>query len=162
MNPDKMLAMLKQMMYRGLPSCKDMLSKAGGQGPELLQHAIQIGKSDIVNYLLDVVGVDPTDVPSKIEVDVTQRDKNELYRKSPYIIQAACSGNFETLKAFLNTEKCDIDSRGHIVLSRSRLNAVSSNVVGAAAYFGKPKLLNKVLNIMDEKAVNEPATEEKD
>ena len=68
----------------------------------------------------------------------------------------------ETLKAFSNREECDIESRGHIVLSKVRKNAVSSNVIGAAAYYGKGKLLSKVINILDDKFVDEPAIEESD
>jgi len=130
--------------------------------PELLQYAVAVGKSDMVNFMLDDLGVDPTDVPSKLECDMNANDNTQLYRKSPYIIQAACSGNFETLKAFSNRDSCDIESRGHFILSKVRMNSVSSNVLGAAAYHGKGKLLSKVIQILDEKFVNEPATEESD
>merc|ERR1712226_1643148 len=118
-----------------------MGSSSPANHPELLQHAIAIGKSDIVNFMLDTLGADPSIVPVKLDLDMfaSARGKNELYRQSPFIIQAAASGNWETFKAFSNRDECDIETRGHIVLSRARFNAVSSNVIGAAAYFGKAK-----------------------
>ena len=79
------------------------------------------------------------------------------------MIQAAQSGNVETLKHLTNAGECDISARGHIVLSRSRLNSVTSNVIGAAAYYGKPKMLAKLLAILsDAEHINDKATEAKD
>ena len=72
-------------------------------------------------------------------------------------------GNVETLKQLTNAGECDITARGHIVLSRSRLNSVTSNVIGAAAYYGKPKMLEKLLAILsDPEHINDRATEAKD
>ena len=90
-------------------------------------------------------------------------DKNEVYRQTPYVIQAAQSGNSETLKHLTNDGECDLTDRGHIVLSRSRLNSVTSNVIGAAAYYGKPKMLSRLLQILsDAEHINDKATETKD
>ena len=90
-------------------------------------------------------------------------DKNEAYRQTPFVIQAAQSGNVETLKQLTNAGECDITARGHIVLSRSRLNSVASNVIGAAAYYGKPKMLARLLGILsDPEHINDRATETKD
>ena len=155
--------MLKSSILEGGAQAKSALSASMQMHrAELLQHAVAVGKSDIVKYMLEELGVDPNDVPAKLDCDMNARDNTQLYRKSPFIIQAACSGNFETLKAFSNQDSCDIESRGHIVLSKVRKNTVSSNVLGAAAYYGKGKLLSKVINILDDKFVNEPATEESD
>ena len=56
---------------------------------------------------------------------------------------------------------------GHIVYSRSRHNSVVSNVIGAAAYFGKPKMLAGLVEILSEPSdinykATEPKTEESD
>ena len=77
------------------------------------------------------------------------------------MIQAAQSGNSESLKHLTNQEACEITQRGHIVLSRSRLNSVTSNVIGAAAYYAKPKMLTRLLGILDDPAhINNRATDE--
>jgi len=91
-------------------------------------------------------------------------DKNEVYRSTPFVIQAAQSGNVETLRHLTDEGECDLTERGHIVLSRSRLNSVTSNVIGAAAYYGKPKMLARLLDIVatDPEHVNDRATEQKD
>ena len=72
------------------------------------------------------------------------------------------SGNNETFK-HLSNAGCDITERGHIVLSRSRLNSVVSNVIGAAAYFGKPKMMGRLLEFLsDADYINLEAVETQD
>ena len=73
------------------------------------------------------------------------------------------SGNSETLKHLINEGNCEISDEGHIVYSRSRFNSVVSNVVGAAAYYGKPKMLSWILQILSEpEYTNFKAKEPKD
>jgi hypothetical protein len=57
------------------------------QGPELLQYAISIGKSEIVKCLLEKT-VDPDRPPSQLlcTSPVTSEEKSEEYRQTPFVI----------------------------------------------------------------------------
>jgi hypothetical protein len=69
---------------------------------------------------------------------------SESYRKSPFLIQAACQGNLEIFQILLQNGR-DIKDVGHICLSRRRRNSVISNVVAAASYHGHTRLLKFIL-----------------
>ena len=51
---------------------------------------------------------------------------------------------------------------GHICLSKRRLNSVASNVIGAAAYHGHPKMLDHLLSKVDRDLVDVQAIETAD
>ena len=69
----------------------------------------------------------------------------ENYRISPFIIQAACHGTIEIFK-LLVAAGCTTNEVGHICLSKRRQNAVVSNVIGGAAYYGNIDVLNLIFN----------------
>ena len=74
----------------------------------------------------------PPETVQKIYLDPSA---SESYRKSPFIIQAACAGDIEIFTTLL-THGCRVNETGYIGLSKKRKNQVISNVVGAAAYNG--------------------------
>jgi ankyrin repeat protein len=79
-----------------------------------------------------------------LTVPPTGNKSNSDYRKSPYIIQAACAGNIPTFRKLLEAG-CKINEFGHICLSKKRKNSVLSTVIGAAAYHGKNEMLKYLL-----------------
>lgn len=83
------------------------------------------------------------------------------YRRSPYVLQAAASGDVTTLQAVLDAAGSIADA-GFICLSKKRKNHVASNVVGAAAYAGKRKLLEYVLKRVGKNHLEVPAQETHD
>ena len=68
----------------------------------------------------------------------------ETYRKAPYILMAAQSGNQPTFEAILK-HGGQLSDSGFICLSKKRKNMVISNVIGAAAFYGKTKLLKQYI-----------------
>ena len=86
---------------------------------------------------------------------------NRDYRKSPFIIQAACSGNVEIIKK-IRAVGGNIDEVGHIALTKARRNSVKSNVIGAAAYFGRVEMLNFLLGKVDSSLIEKKAEESSD
>jgi len=66
------------------------------------------------------------------------------YRRASYVLQAAAAGDVPTLESVLGAGGAITDA-GFICLSKKKKNHVSSNVIGAAAYAGKRKLLDYVL-----------------
>jgi hypothetical protein len=86
----------------------------------------------------------------------------ENYRKSPFLIQAACQGNQEIFQILLQNGR-DIKDAGHICLSRRRRNSVISNVVAAASYHGHSTLLKFILQRPEAREfVNIPCMEQVD
>ena len=79
-------------------------------------------------------------------VPPTPPNQTSDYRKSPYIIQAACAGNIIVFK-YLIDAGCKYTELGHICLSKKRKNSVLSNVIGAAAYHGKNEMLKYLLSL---------------
>ena len=75
----------------------------------------------------------------------TPPNQTSDYRKSPFIIQAACAGNIIVFK-YLIDAGCKYTELGHICLSKKRKNSVLSNVIGAAAYHGKNEMLKYLLS----------------
>jgi hypothetical protein len=73
---------------------------------------------------------------------------SETYRKSPFIIQAACAGDAEVFKTLLALNATIYDS-GYICLSKKRKNQVSSNVLGAAAYHGNSNIIKSYIKKFD-------------
>ena len=87
----------------------------------------------------------------------------ETYRVAPYAIQAACAGDPESFKMLVNAG-CPpwTEAFGHICLSKRRQNTVHSNVVGAAAYWGRYKVLRIVLESLPQETIDAPALESPD
>ena len=83
-------------------------------GPDLAQAAISAGKSDMVK-LFKEKGIDVSNPPERSQYDVE-------YRRSPYVIQAAASGDRETLQVILGEQGADIKEKGFIGFSKSKKN----------------------------------------
>ena len=111
--------------------------------------AIALGKSQFVEVLLDNK-IDIFSPPEKIE-GLT------LYQKTPYIIMAVASGNKKTINTFLRAG-ANIEELGCICFSENNKNAVISNVIGAATYFGHDKILPGLLELFP-KGIDFPAQE---
>ena len=93
-----------------------------------------------------------------------QSDNKETYQdiECPLVIQAAIGGDIEILKYLISKGFNDIDSVGHIALSKKQRNSVVSNVIGAAAYYGKTSMLEYLLKTYERKVdINLKAIEKK-
>lgn len=86
---------------------------------------------------------------------------SEKYRQAPWIIQAACAGDVPVIKAFLEGG-CQLTEVGHICISKRRMNSVTSNVIGAAAYYGQDKALKFFLKELGRDFVDVKAIETAD
>lgn len=93
-------------------------------------------------------GVSLQTPPPAVQPNQMDPDFADNYRKTPFIIQAACKGNLDTLQLLIQ-QGADIKDAGVICLSRRRRNVVSSNVLGAAAYHGHARLLKWALTRLD-------------
>lgn len=100
----------------------------------------------------------PPDTVSKIAFDPKA---NEVYRKSPFSIQAACAGDEACFKTILLTGG-KISDIGFICLSKKRKNQVISNIIGAASYHGSERILRYVLSQSQKPLINYPAQEKPD
>lgn len=83
------------------------------------------------------------------------------YRRSSYVLQAAAAGDVPTLELVLQQGGSVADA-GFICLSKKRKNHVASNVIGAAAYAGKRKLLEYILKRVKKDYLEVPAQETHD
>ncbi len=93
-------------------------------------------------YIKKGASVDsPPDSVSKLYID---HSRTSEYRKSPFIIQAACQGNLEIFDLLLR-EGCKITDQGFAGFSKKRKNQVYTNVLGAAALNGSVKIIEFLL-----------------
>lgn len=83
------------------------------------------------------------------------------YRRSPYVVQAAASGDLATLDVLL-ARGADLAETGFICLSKKRKNHVVANIIGAAAYAGKRKLVEKMVQRAGKELLEVPARETHD
>lgn len=124
-----------------------------------MQAAIHYKNSAIVKHVI-MKGFKLENPPSSIDVMTEAPAMDRDYRPTPYIIQAITSSSLEIVKILL-AAGCTLDAFGHIGFSASRRNAVSSNVLGAAAYHNKLEMvdfiLGKVQNV--EQMINVKAVE---
>ena len=121
-------------------------------GAELMREAINHGKNDIVELLIDR-GVDVLSPPEVVQSD-------DSYRKASFALQAVAGGSLPTLNVITKNGGSLADG-GFITLSKKRKNLVISNAVGCAAYHGKTKMLEHVIsklgkNSLDLEAIEEP------
>lgn len=102
----------------------------------------------------------PPDTVSKLYTDGT---KSQEYRKAPFVIQAACTSNWEIVNILLK-KGAKANEQGYIGFSKKRKNQVISNVLGAAAYNGRAEVLKSFLGKQFASIVyiNFPATEKQD
>jgi hypothetical protein len=95
---------------------------------------------------------------SKLYIDHSKRPE---YRKSPFIIQAACQGDLACFETLLKSG-CRLGETGFIGFSRKRKNQVISNILGAAAFNGSTKILKYILKKPASAGLNFLASEKKD
>ena len=100
----------------------------------------------------------PPDTVSKLYIDHSNKSE---YRKSPFIIQAACQGDLPCFETLLKSG-CRLGETGFIGFSRKRKNQVISNIVGAAAFNGSSKILKHMLKKPASAGINHLASEKKD
>ena len=130
------------------PLLKDIdLLKFGG---DLLQIACAEGKRDIVDLFISR-GVDLATPPEKVSGD-------DDYRRTPYVISAAKSGDLDTLEGLLKSG-CSISDGGPICISKKKKNVVVSNVIGCAAYHGKRKMLEMCISRLGQQYIDIEAIE---
>ena len=122
-------------------------------GADIAQSAVSLGKHEILELLVSK-GVDLMSPPERVQ-------EEPGYRRSPYVLQAAAGGDVPTLDLVLDNGGSIADA-GFICLSTKRKNQVASNVVGAAAYAGKRKLLDYVLKRVGKEYLEVPAQETPD
>lgn len=105
-------------------------------GGDLLTMACQEGKREIVEHFINK-GVDIMSPPETCHGD-------DQYRRTPFVISAAQSGDWDTLQGVCQSGG-SLAEVGFICLSKKRKNHVTSNVLGCAAWGGKNLLLKKVI-----------------
>jgi hypothetical protein len=72
---------------------------------------------------------------------------DDQYRRTPFVISAAQSGDWDTLQGVCQNGGSLADT-GFICFSKKRKNLVTSNVLGCAAWGGKSLLLKKVIGTL--------------
>lgn len=86
---------------------------------------------------------------------------HQTYRKSPYIVQAACAGDVEIIKMLIMFG-CKYTDVGHICLTKRRQNSLASNVLGATAYYGHVEAFNYFLQKLGPEYIDVNAIETAD
>tara|TARA_B110000285_G_scaffold233275_1_gene306558 strand:- start:1876 stop:3093 length:1218 start_codon:yes stop_codon:yes gene_type:complete len=122
-------------------------------GPDIAQSAVAHGKHEIVELLVSK-GVDLMSPPERVPDEPS-------YRRSSYVLQAAAAGDVPTLELVLQ-QGGSVSDIGFICLSKKKKNHVASNVIGAAAYAGKRKLLEYILKRVKKDYLEVPAQETHD
>lgn len=108
-----------------------------------IQAAIQFEKDDMLqHYIKKGCSIDNVpDTVSKLYIDHTRQSE---YRKSPFIIQAACQGNLHVFETLIK-HGSKANDEGFIGFSSKRKNQIISNVVGAAAFHNSSSILRHVI-----------------
>jgi hypothetical protein len=129
-------------------------------GGQLIQAAIQFEKNDMLQYYISKganVELPPESV-SKLYID---HSKKPEYRKSPFVIQAACQGDVDCFETLLKSG-CRLGEAGFIGFSKKRKNLVISNILGAAAFNGSTKIVKYMLKKPASAGLDFLASEKKD
>lgn len=115
----------------------------------------------VVEYMFENFGIDlggslelsPNMISSEILQDQGPNPKNlfsekdkEMYSSVivPYNIIAATSGDIDIFH-FVKEKGANLATTGHICLSKKQKNSVISNILGAAAYYGRSDLTDYIL-----------------
>jgi hypothetical protein len=109
--------------------------------------AIFYGKPKFLEYFLDN-GADIKRPPESItEIKMMGKEDDskvaEMYRKTPFMMQAAAVGNVDCFN-YLIRKGSPITASGHFGFSPKKKNGLTSNPLGAAAFYGHQTLM-KVL-----------------
>jgi hypothetical protein len=125
-------------------------------GGDLLTIACQEGKRDLVEHFM-LKGADIMSPTDSVFGD-------ENYRRTPFVISAASSGDWDTLQCVCQNGGSLADV-GFICFSKKRKNLVMGNVLATAAWNGKNSLLKKVIanlkNTLEMNSIEQPDTKSK-
>jgi len=125
-------------------------------GGDLLTIACQEGKRDLVEHFM-LKGAD-------IMSPVDSVFGDDTYRRTPMVISAAQSGDWDTLQCVCQNGGSLADV-GFICFSKKRKNLVVGNVLMTSAWVGKNTLLKKVIgtlkNSIEMLAIEQPDTKAK-
>jgi hypothetical protein len=100
----------------------------------------------------------PPETVSKLYIDHSNKSE---YRKSPFLIQAACQGDLPCFETLLKAG-CRQGEAGFIGFSKKRKNQVISNITGAAAFNGSTKIMKLLLKKTASAGIDFLASEKKD
>lgn len=89
-------------------------------GGQILQAALQFGQPDITKMCLER-GVDISAPPNQVSPIGSHPQAHLQYRKSPFIVQAACSGGLENFK-LLRQAGCSLNEVGFVGFSKRYRN----------------------------------------
>jgi Ankyrin repeat len=106
-------------------------------------------------------GCSVENTPDSVSKLYIEHSRTSEYRKSPFIIQAACQGNLKIFETLIK-HGCKIFDHGFIGFSKKRKNQIMSNVVGAAAFNNSTKILQHVLQKKSLAQINFLASEKVD
>jgi hypothetical protein len=115
--------------------------------PEYLVWAIVANNKALVEYLLDdhaSLDHPPSSVTSGSAGNAEAEQLLQNYRKSPYIVLAACRGSAEIVELLLARGR-SLSESGHVGYSRLKNNSVITNVLGAAVFHNKTELVERLL-----------------
>ena len=119
-------------------------------GSEILYLACAQGQHEIVKLLI-TKGVDVQMPPAKVTGDST-------YLKSPFLFHAIKSGDLLSMEELL-TAGARIQDLGFIAKSPEKKNLIRSNAFGCAAWYGKDKLLEILIQRFGSEYLNLKAIE---
>lgn len=115
--------------------------------PEYLVWAIVANNKALVEYLLDdhaSLDHPPSSVTSGAAGNPEAEQLLQNYRKTPYIVLAACRGSAEIVELLLARGR-SLSESGHVGYSRLKNNSVITNVLGAAVFHSKSELVERLL-----------------
>ena len=111
---------------------------------EFLAWAVLANKVDVAAFLLDD-GATLESPPLELSMEtygVSPETAEALrsYRRTPYLILAACRSNEEMVDLLLS-RGASIRQLGYVGTSKAKLNAVISNALGAAVFHNRPNMV---------------------
>lgn len=133
---------------------------------EFLAWAVLANKTDVAGFLLDD-GATLESPPLELSTDtygVSPETVEALrsYRRTPYLILAASRASEEMVELLLS-RGANIRQLGYVGTSKAKLNAVISNVLGAAVFHNRPNMVKWLLSKFscEELGLELPTQEEK-
>jgi ankyrin repeat protein len=111
---------------------------------EFLAWAVLANKTEVAAFLLDdgaTLDSPPLELSTETYgVPPETAEALRSYRRTPYLILAACRASEEMVELLLN-RGASIRQLGYIGTSKAKLNAVVSNVLGAAVFHNRPNMV---------------------
>lgn len=111
---------------------------------EFLAWAVLANKTEVAAFLLDdgaTLDSPPLELSTETYgVPPETAEALRSYRRTPYLILAACRASEEMVDLLLN-RGANIRQLGYVGTSKAKLNAVVSNVLGAAVFHNRPNMV---------------------